>query len=151
MWQLTNPWEESSYLVLHRRKFFDQNLDADTGKKASDVTNLIMLNWTGKPHPEGHPVYYLVEESGRNMNSSDTFQEKIQAIGLRSFPDDQGTVWHIDKIDRSGDGNYLVLTSPIPHIGNQKVIALTSFDVDGVKECHVLDDEMDVVVHLKNG
>ena len=141
MWQLTNPWEESSYLVLHRRKFFDQNLDADTGKKVSDVTNLTMLNWTGKPHPEGHPVYYLVEDSGGNMDSSNMFQPKIQAIGQRSFPDDPETIWHIDKIDRSGDGNYLVLTSPIPHIGYQKVMfVLTSFDVDGVKECHVLDD-----------
>ena len=44
------------------------------------------------------------------------------------------------KIDRSGDGNYLVLTSPIPLIGYQKVMSTDSFDLNGVKECHVLDD-----------
>ena len=141
MWQLTNIGSGPSHLILHRRKFFDQNLDADTGKQPSDVANLIMLNFTGKPHPYGHSVYYKVQSSVQDMSGSDTIQDKIQAIGQRSFPDDPQTIWHIDKIDRSGDGNYLVLTSPIPHIGYQKVMfILTSFDVNGVKECHVLDD-----------
>jgi hypothetical protein len=141
MWQLTNIGSGPSHLILHRRKFFDQNLDADTGKQPSDVANLIMLNFTGKPHPYGHPVYYKVQSSVQDMSGSDTIQDKIQAIGQRSFPDDPQTIWHIDKIDRSYDGNYLVLTSPVPHIGYQKVMfVLTSFDVDGVKECHVLDD-----------
>ena len=141
MWQLTNIGSGPSHLILHRRKFFDQNLDADTGKQPSDVANLIMLNFTGKPHHYGHPVYYKVQSSVQDMSGSDSIQDKIQAIGQRSFPDDPQTIWHIDKIDRSGDGNYLVLTSPIPHIGYQKVMfILTSFDVNGVKECHVLDD-----------
>ena len=141
MWQLTNIGSGPSHLILHRRKFFDQNLDADTGKQPSDVANLIMLNFTGKPHPYGHSVYYKVQSSVQDMSGSDTIQDKIQAIGQRSFPDDPQTIWHIDKIDRSYDGNYLVLTSPVPHIGYQKVMfVLTSFDVDGVKECHVLDD-----------
>ena len=141
MWQLTNIGSGPSHLILHRRKFFDQNLDADTGKQPSDVANLIMLNFTGKPHPYGHPVYYKVQSPVQDMSGSDTIQDKIQAIGQRSFPDDPQTIWHIDKIDRSYDGNYLVLTSPVPHIGYQKVMfVLTSFDVDGVKECHVLDD-----------
>ena len=141
MWQLTNIGSGPSHLILHRRKFFDQNLDADTGKQPSDVANLIMLNFTGKPHPYGHPVYYKVQSSVQDKSGSDTIQDKIQAIGRRSFPDDPQTIWHIDKIARSGDGNYLVLTSPIPHIGYQKVMfILTSFDVNGVKECHVLDD-----------
>ena len=141
MWQLTKIGDGPSHLILHRRKFFDQNLDADTGKRAFDAPNLDMLNFTGKPHPEGHPIYYRVEDSRRNVSESNMIQGKIQAIGQRSFPDDSETVWHIDKIDRSGDGNYLVLTSPVPHIGYQKVMfVLTSFDVNGVKECHVLDD-----------
>ena len=141
MWQLTNIGSGPSHLILHRRKFFDQNLDADTGKQPSDVANLIMLNFTGKPHPYGHPVYYKAQSSLQDMSGSDTIQDKIQAIGQRSFPDDPQTIWHIDKIDRSYDGNYLVLTSPVPHIGYQKVMfVLTSFDVNSVKECHVLDD-----------
>ena len=140
MWQLTNIGSGPSHLILHRRKFFDQNLDADTGKQPSDVANLIMLNFTGKPHPYGHPVYYKAQSSLQDMSGSDTIQDKIQAIGQRSFPDDPQTIWHIDKIDRSYDGNYLVLTSPVPHIGYQKVMfVLTSFDVNGVKECYVRD------------
>tara|TARA_B100000614_G_C14476611_1_gene464866 strand:- start:108 stop:743 length:636 start_codon:yes stop_codon:yes gene_type:complete len=142
MWQLTNLNDGPSHLILHRRKFFDQNLDSDTGKKVSCAPDLDMLNFTGKPHPEGHPVYYRVDEGSRgNMSESNLFQDKIQAIGQRSFPDNPRTVWNLDKIDSSGDGNYFVLTSPLPHIGYEKVMfVLTSFDVNGVKECHVFDD-----------
>ena len=32
MWQLTKIGDGPSHLILHRRKFFDQNLYADTGK-----------------------------------------------------------------------------------------------------------------------
>ena len=56
----------------------------------------------------------------------------IQAIGLESFPDDEGAVWNVDTIYLD-NGVYLVETSPVPHVGYERIrFHLSQPNVSGV-------------------
>ena len=62
MWQLTDPWgNKPGHLIVHKLKFFRQNLDADSSSDLSvkDIPSLVFLNHQGSPNPEGNHVYYL--------------------------------------------------------------------------------------------
>ena len=72
MWQHTDPWDRRpGHLVVHLLKFFYQELDADTGKIVEEIPEMTMLNWQGKPHPEGNLVYHLAASP-----EVDTYEEE---------------------------------------------------------------------------
>jgi hypothetical protein len=58
MWQLTNPWGRTKpqHLVLHRRKFLAQNLDANTGQPISAFARGVSNFAKGKRW--GSPMFY---------------------------------------------------------------------------------------------
>jgi len=63
MWQLANPWSDGieagdeQFLVVHKRKFLDQNLDAETGKGAENFARAIEGYQPGKTW--GSHFHYL--------------------------------------------------------------------------------------------
>ena len=57
----------------------------------------------------------------------------IQAIGLKNFPEDESTVWHVDRIDQTADGKILVETSPEPDVGYSNIrFQMSNTSVEGV-------------------
>ena len=65
MWQLTNPQGKPpapQYLVFHRRKFLEQNLDANTGQPISSFAKSVSA--FGKGQKWGSPMFFREAPSG---------------------------------------------------------------------------------------
>ena len=57
----------------------------------------------------------------------------IQAIGLANFPEDEASVWHVDRIEQTADGKILVETSPVPDVGYASIrFHMSNTSVQGV-------------------
>jgi hypothetical protein len=57
----------------------------------------------------------------------------IQAIGLANFPEDEASVWHVDRIEQTADGKILVETRPVPDVGYAKIrFHMSNTSVQGV-------------------
>ena len=60
-------------------------------------------------------------------------QSQIQQIGNHSFPDNPHSVWHIESIERSNSDVFLVVTTPVPHVGYPKIrFHLDAFNIERV-------------------
>ena len=70
-----------------------------------------LFDWIfGKKKQEHKPANTEEEKIHRN----------IQHIGLHYFPDDEDAKWNIDSI-KFENGMYIVETSPVPHVGYEKI------------------------------
>ena len=57
----------------------------------------------------------------------------IQAIGLKSFPADEASVWKVDRIEQTADGKILVETTPVPDVGYARIrFHMSNTSVQGV-------------------
>ena len=60
-------------------------------------------------------------------------QANIQEIGIGCFPEDIHTTWNILSIEQQNNGIFLVETSPVPHVGYEKIrFHLVTPDREGV-------------------
>ena len=79
MWQLTNPQGKPpapQYLVFHRRKFLEQNLDANTGQPISSFAKSVSA--FGKGQKRGSPMFFREAPSG-------TVETARKVIGVADF------------------------------------------------------------------
>ncbi len=71
---------------------------------------------------------------GRNGAGAESIiHHNIQEIGLNHFPDDENARWNIDSIEFV-EGMYVVVTSPVPHVGYSKIrFHMRDTSIDGVE------------------
>jgi hypothetical protein len=79
------------------------------------------------------------EEQNEDYSFSDSIksrmeiQSQIQQIGNHSFPDNPHSVWHIESIEQLNSDVFLVVTTPIPHVGYPKIrFHLDAFNIERV-------------------
>ena len=60
----------------------------------------------------------------------------IQAIGLENFPEDEKSVWNVEKIEQTTNGIFLVETAPVPDVGYARIrFHMKNTSVKGVFQC----------------
>jgi len=68
-----------------------------------------------------------------SIKSRMEIQSQIQQIGNHSFPDNPHSVWHIESIERPNSDVFLVVTTPVPHVGYPKIrFHLDAFNIERV-------------------
>ena len=68
----------------------------------------------------------------------------IQAIGLKNFPENEASVWHVDRIEQTADGKILVEARPVPDVGYYKIrFHMSNTSVEGVVSADHWDHSSD--------
>tara|TARA_Y100000589_G_scaffold243526_1_gene231134 strand:- start:303 stop:1001 length:699 start_codon:yes stop_codon:yes gene_type:complete len=68
-----------------------------------------------------------------SIKSRMEIQSQIQQIGNLSFPDNPHSIWHIESIERPNSDVFLVVTTPVPHVGYPKIrFHLDAFNIERV-------------------